>query len=1264
MQVTKFGSAEAALLRKTLTCWVVIVAALGWLVVGASQAQVLNFSGELPAGTTNWGPSFGSPIVRLTGDLIISAGRTLNIEPGTRIEAQRGDDQIGGADPNRVEIRIEGGTLNANGTAASRILFTSSAPSPRTDDWAGFRFNSGVPANVNMKFCTVEFAVNGFVTLIDVATAAGGTMEDNLFRNFADSAILAATAKVNFTRCTVQNTGDYGFAGAISGTATFANCTFDTINTDRNVDGIRVAGGTFNFDDCTFRNFQTRALQGQSATILGVSRGDPAVVNIRRCTYANNVGDWAVVMHGPVLTIEDTTFSENTRGVYHNNLSSGGQMTTLLRCTFVRHAGLAMQLWMNDGGNEEVHITNCLITQNNRQLFDGMAVDFSNIDSGTDLVEIANTAISGNRQTGVRFGVGASGTRTFDVRASAFTDNGAEGIRFEGDAPGIISGFTDNNIFGNRSGIDWRHLIPDSADVKNNYWGPTTTAELDAGVVNLTRIHDLQDDPARGQVVVRPYRSSPASGAPLPPTVVAGDAGNNFLKVTFSQAMNVGDVTNRVNYTLESPIGNVVDLSGATFTWNSADNSVTIADITLLTGASYRLTLASVRSVGGDAMIQDGRGNVASGFVRDTTSPVVVNATASNLQVRVFFSKDMRRAEVENPANYQLNGAALPGGTTAAYDAPTRSVALNLPAGSPLATGSAFTIAVNAGSVFDLVGNPIGTPRSFSGVVLGKTLTLPASARGVPGATLLIPIIIDNPFSLKSGSLIVTYNKDVLNLTDAQTTSLTSGATLTKNFDNTIGRAQVDFDLPSASSSSSGGTLFFLVGNVPSGVTFGANTPLRFDAATALRDGAGAAMPVTLNSGQLTVFPPRGDVDRSGPPPNAGDAILALRMAVNLPIVNPPGTPPHGPPYTAEELLLSDLNGDSATNSADGILILRAAAGLPVIYDVDPRSAREGSLISIIGWNFGATQGSSTVAVGGVNATVVTWSDTQIVAQVPTGAGITGVTVTVGTNTSNPFPFTPTTGGAQRVLVVRSGPSRERERATPQRSVSVTPLQRDGHLVVPVVVNDLRSVAGGDITLTFNPMVGQVVEVRPKPSRERERADFGDVLFTTRVDNQQGVVQIAFAGSDELGQGRGTVAEIVFAPRRKSATALRTPLRVQAAHLYDAGAKALQVTTGNDKGSGKPRLLIARMQAAPSGEGVVIHYWLTQPAAVEARVFTPTGKVVRSFAPSHPSTVGSLFWEGRQQNGSPAPRGIYFVELRARDEEGVEVKMMRTVVRR
>ncbi|MBI3605768.1 MAG: IPT/TIG domain-containing protein [Nitrospirae bacterium] len=68
----------------------------------------------------------------------------------------------------------------------------------------------------------------------------------------------------------------------------------------------------------------------------------------------------------------------------------------------------------------------------------------------------------------------------------------------------------------------------------------------------------------------------------------------------------------------------------------------------------------------------------------------------------------------------------------------------------------------------------------------------------------------------------------------------------------------------------------------------------------------------------------------------------------------------------------------------------------PVITGISPASAYSGLQVTITGYGFGATQGTSTVTFEGVVATVVSWSDTQIVVIYPT-IGASGVpVVTVG----------------------------------------------------------------------------------------------------------------------------------------------------------------------------------------------------------------------------------------------------------------------------
>jgi len=83
-------------------------------------------------------------------------------------------------------------------------------------------------------------------------------------------------------------------------------------------------------------------------------------------------------------------------------------------------------------------------------------------------------------------------------------------------------------------------------------------------------------------------------------------------------------------------------------------------------------------------------------------------------------------------------------------------------------------------------------------------------------------------------------------------------------------------------------------------------------------------------------------------------------------------------------------------------------AGPPVIQriDFDPRGA--GANSCVFGAGFGATQGSSTVAVNGAQVTAINWSDGQVCYTIPssTGVGAATVQVTTPAGASNAFSFT------------------------------------------------------------------------------------------------------------------------------------------------------------------------------------------------------------------------------------------------------------------
>lgn len=78
----------------------------------------------------------------------------------------------------------------------------------------------------------------------------------------------------------------------------------------------------------------------------------------------------------------------------------------------------------------------------------------------------------------------------------------------------------------------------------------------------------------------------------------------------------------------------------------------------------------------------------------------------------------------------------------------------------------------------------------------------------------------------------------------------------------------------------------------------------------------------------------------------------------------------------------------------------------PNITAISPSNAYVGDTITISGSSFGATQAGSTVTIGGVNASVASWSDTSIQAVVPGGASSGSASVTVNGTASSTQPFT------------------------------------------------------------------------------------------------------------------------------------------------------------------------------------------------------------------------------------------------------------------
>jgi hypothetical protein len=117
-------------------------------------------------------------------------------------------------------------------------------------------------------------------------------------------------------------------------------------------------------------------------------------------------------------------------------------------------------------------------------------------------------------------------------------------------------------------------------------------------------------------------------------------------------------------------------------------------------------------------------------------------------------------------------------------------------------------------------------------------------------------------------------------------------------------------------------------------------------------------------------------------------------------------------------ILVADFNLDgkpdvATVNPGTGnISIFANVPPGPTISSLSPTSGPVGTPVTIDGSNFGATQGSSTVKFNGVTAADATsWSDTQIVVNVPSGATTGAVVVNVnGTDSNTDKTFTITAG--------------------------------------------------------------------------------------------------------------------------------------------------------------------------------------------------------------------------------------------------------------
>ncbi len=127
----------------------------------------------------------------------------------------------------------------------------------------------------------------------------------------------------------------------------------------------------------------------------------------------------------------------------------------------------------------------------------------------------------------------------------------------------------------------------------------------------------------------------------------------------------------------------------------------------------------------------------------------------------------------------------------------------------------------------------------------------------------------------------------------------------------------------------------------------------------------------------------------------------------------------------------------AATDHAVFSYTRKVVQGAPVIEQLAPASGRAGDAVTIMGKNFGQSQGASRVHFGNLAAgTAQSWSDTRVRVTVPAGVCTGYVTVRALNRKSNPYEFIvlpssgnveptsgPDAGGTRVAILAPSGTS-------------------------------------------------------------------------------------------------------------------------------------------------------------------------------------------------------------------------------------------------
>lgn len=193
-------------------------------------------------------------------------------------------------------------------------------------------------------------------------------------------------------------------------------------------------------------------------------------------------------------------------------------------------------------------------------------------------------------------------------------------------------------------------------------------------------------------------------------------------------------------------------------------------------------------------------------------------------------------------------------------------------------------------------------------------------------------------------------------------------------------------------------------------------------------------------------------------------------------------------------------------------------------------------------------------------------------------------------------------------------------------------------VTLPLIVDDVRSLAGGDICITYNSAVLQAIDV----------SSASNALMVSKITDS-GIVRIAFANSGKL--NGNTLANIKFKVLSDSIS----PLKLRSADLYGFDENMIN-TIYIDKefkswAVAPEQNVLMQNYPNPFNPETWIPFQLHEANEVVIRIHNVTGELVRELRLGYKS-VGiytnqdrSAYWDGRNESGEKVSSGVYFYNI-------------------